>query len=180
MKVNIKFLLLLLFSIFFLGCSKTQIEKEKYIIVKIPPAVDKSLSREENFWRFKHFLFPQEPIPNPIPEGLPNYDALLFVNLEKDGQIKLNSETNGNLESTGILTRRLNEIFRERKENNVFEVNSNKVVKAVGIQAPLSAKYGDVIKVISAVKESKAEPIVLLIDGYPLKEIFEINSESAK
>ncbi len=175
-----KILVTLLLSIYFLGCSKTQIEKVEYIIIKVPPILDKSLSKEENFWRFHHFLFPQEPIPNPIPKGLPNYDALLYITLEKNGDIKINSEINGNIQNTEILSQKLKRIFQERKENNVFEPNSHKVVKAVGIQAPLSTKYGDVLKVLSAIKKSGAEPMVLLIDGYPIKAIAKLNLEKEK
>ncbi len=166
-------LTILILSLFFFGCSKAHVEKEKYVIVKIPPAYDKSLSSEENFYRFKHFLYPQTPIPNPIPKGLPNYDGLLSVILEEDGQIKLNTELNGNIQNTNPLIQRLKGIFQDRKEYGVFEVNSNKVVKAVGIDAPHSAKFGDVMKVINAVDESKAEPMVLMIDGNPLNAIFE-------
>ncbi len=169
-----KSLAIILLSISFLGCSKTPVKEEEYIIVKVPPIVDKSLSTEENFWRFNHFLFPQEPIPNPIPKGLPNYDALLFVTLEKNGNIKINSEINGNIQNTDILSQRLKEIFREGKENNVFEANSTKIVKAVGVQAPVSTKYGDVLKLLNAIKESGAEPIVLLIDGYPIETIINL------
>ena len=157
----------IIFCICFLSCSTYQTEADKFIIVKIPPLYNPSLSKEENYWRFRHFLFPQESIPNPIPDGLPHDDSLLVVSLEKDERLTLNSEVNGSLENTDILEQRLKDIFQQRAENVVFEVKSNEIVKAVVIKAPLSTKYRNVVKITEVVKRSGAHPIVLLIDELP-------------
>jgi biopolymer transport protein ExbD len=71
------------------------------------------------------------------------------------------------LENTIPLTEKLNEIFRERERNGVFEPKSDRILKAVIVKAPRYAKYGDVAKLVDAVKSSGADPIVLQIDDLP-------------
>ena len=61
----------------------------------------------------------------------------------------------------------LKEIFTYREKSGVFEENSNKVVKAVIVKVPRSVKYGNVLKIIDAVKSSGADPTVLQIDDLP-------------
>lgn len=139
-------------------------EAKEIIVVKIPPLYDKKLSPEENYWHFQHFLFPQVEIPNPIPKGLPNDDGLLYLSLENGGQLKLNSEDEGNISDTKFLTERLRTIFQNREKNGVYEPYNWKVVKAIGIRATSSTKYYDVLKAVDAVKQSGADPIVLLFD----------------
>jgi biopolymer transport protein ExbD len=127
-----------------------------------------SLNRKENesdeefYWRSQKSLFPKIEIPN--PKILPNDDSFLIVSVGNNEKLKLNSETQKDIES---LKDRLKEIFRSREEYGVFEPNSNKIVKTVVIKSSLSTKYGDVVKVIDAVKESGAEPIILQIDDLP-------------
>lgn len=98
---------------------------------------------------------------------IPNYDKFLFISLENDRKLKINMQEFGNLEDTKPLTKILYRNFIEREENKVFEPNSNKILKAVIIKAPRSSKYGDVAKVIDAVKLSGADPIILQIDDLP-------------
>jgi biopolymer transport protein ExbD len=162
-----KLLLLAFLCFWFAGCLKNQPKIQSVIVVKIPPYPKENWSREEYYWHFQKFLFPQDEIPNPIPKVLPNDDSLLIVSLEKDGKLKLNSENKGEISDTKLLVKRLAEIFRERREMGVYEPGNWEIVKAVAVKAPRSAKYGDVVKVIDAVKESGAEPLVLLVDGLP-------------
>ncbi len=136
-------------------------------LVKVPLPVDKNLSSEEQFWRNKSSLFPQTEIPRPIPKGLPNDDTFLVVLLEKTGKIKINSEKTAEITNTKQLTDKLGVIFAYRKEMGVFEENSREPVRAVIVKSPRSEKYGNVVKVIDAVKESGADPIVLQIDDLP-------------
>lgn len=93
--------------------------------------------------------------------------AHLIVSLENDKKLKINSQEFGNLDDTTPLSERLSIMFTEREIEGIFEPNSNKILKAVIIKAPLSAKYGDVAKVIDAVKSSGADPIILQIDDLP-------------
>jgi len=143
----------------------------RVIEVKVSPIPDEQLSAEERFWKFEKVLNPSLVIPNPIPKGIPHSCGLLFISIENDGQIKLNSENSGNLEDTDDLKNRLETIFRGRTLNRVFEERSDKTVKGVYIIAPSSIKYGDFIKLVDAVKESGADPIVLEIDEYSFKTI---------
>jgi biopolymer transport protein ExbD len=98
---------------------------------------------------------------------LPNDDRFLIISLEKDGKLKINQQFNGTLENIEPLLEKLKEIFANRERLGVFEENTNKAVKAVIVKAPRSFKYGDFLKVIDAVKESGADPIVLQIDDLP-------------
>jgi biopolymer transport protein ExbD len=139
----------------------------RIIEVKIPPVYNEHLSAEERFWQFEKFLNPNLTVPNPIPKGIPNSCGLLFISIEINGQIKLNSEVAGNLKDTNELKGRLKYIFQERTANGVFEEGSDKTVKSVFIQVPFSVKYGDFIKLLDSVKESGANPIVLDVESFP-------------
>ena len=98
---------------------------------------------------------------------IPHYHKFLYISLEKNKKLKINSQAFGSLEDPTPLTEILRKTFYEREENKVFESNSNKVAKAVIIKAPRSAKYGEVAKIIDAVKSSGADPIILQIDDLP-------------
>lgn len=91
--------------------------------------------------------------------------GILYILLSSKGNIKINSQDIANIENLTPLTEKLNEVFMEREEAGVYEENSDKIVKTVIIKTPRSAKYGDVAKVIDAVKSSGADPIILQIDG---------------
>jgi hypothetical protein len=113
--MNHKFVLIILCCLL-LNCSKNQQTEQNIIIVKVPPIYDEKLSREENYYRFQHFLFPQLEIPSPIPKVLPNDDSVLFVTVDESGKLKLNLQETGNVLNTNPLTTRLAEIFlKERK-----------------------------------------------------------------
>jgi len=49
----------------------------------------------------------------------------------------------------------------------VIDAKSHKTIKAVMLKAPRSARYGEIITVIDALKQSGADPIVLQIDDLP-------------
>ena len=89
--------------------------------------------------------------PNPLT---------LLVTMDKDGKFKLNQ----NDETLGSLTARLAEVFRNRAENGVFREGTNEVEQTVFVKAPRSAKYGEVAKIIDALKGVYANPIGLQID----------------
>lgn len=169
--MNYKFhriLILILFCCWYIGCSENQPKAESFIIVKIMPlSVYDEASDETLFWEKQKFLFPQIEIPNPLPKGVPNDDSLLVVSIEKDGKIKLNKQITADLSNIELLQTTLEKIFREREKNNVFEPNSEKIVKITAVRANRYLKYGDVIKVIAAIKTTGADPIILQIDNPP-------------
>jgi biopolymer transport protein ExbD len=155
----------MVFVCFFVNCSVKTSSEQTVIIVKVPPLTDEKLTQVENYWRFQHFLFPQQEIPNPLPQDLPNDDSILLVSIDEIGSLTLNSEDEGNVSDTIFLMKRLAEIFRQREEGGVYEPGKWKIVKVVGVKAAHSVKYGDFIKVIAAIKQSGADPIVLFTDG---------------
>ena len=138
--------------------------RQTRFLVKIPPPPDVDSSEAEKFWRFQRFLFPQAEMPEAFPAAVPNFCGLFVIALEKDGYLKINRETYARLPDTEPLTRELRAIFRYREENGVIDEKTHRPIKAVMLKAPRSAKYGDVIKVIDALKTSGADPIVLQID----------------
>jgi len=141
------------------------------IEVKIPPVWNDNPVKEEGFWQFEKFLNPNLTIGSPIPKEIPHSCGHLYVSVENDGQIKINSQISASLENTDILKRELEIIFQERTTNGVFAEQSNKIVKSVIIKAPPSIRYGDFLRLVGAVEESGAEPIVLQIDQYPFTAV---------
>jgi biopolymer transport protein TolR len=99
----------------------------------------------------------------------------LVVALEPNLSLRLNDEKDlGTAENTEMLVERLKLVFKERKENRVFAENAisddklsaeEKIEKTVFIKASRGTDYGNVAKVIDAVKISGADPISLQIDG---------------
>lgn len=100
----------------------------------------------------------QQVIPKPNPLTL-----VVAVN-KADKKVTLNNEAAGDVTNTGDLTSRLSAIFKEREAGGVFREGTNEVEKTVFIKSPRSVKYGEVVKVIDAVKLAGAQPIGLQID----------------
>ncbi len=157
------FLLITVFCLF-INCSKKDLPEQTVIIVKVPPIYNEQLSREENYYRFQRFLFPQLEMPNPIPKGLPNDDSVLFVSVNEKDEIELNSQKAGTVSRTDSLTSWLAHIFSEREKQSMYEPGNRRIVKVVGIKTAPSVKYGDFMKVVEAIKQSGAEPIILLFN----------------
>lgn len=108
---------------------------------------------------------PAEPKPedqqtNPKPNPL----TLVVAVNKGDMKVTLNNEPAGDVSDPSALTTKLSQIFKERENNGVFRENTNEVEKTVFIKSPRSVKYGDVVKVIDAVKQAGAQPIGLQID----------------
>lgn len=116
----------------------------------------------------------QAKIPSePKIDGSESNPNSVLITIDNNLQIKLNREEQGAVGETGKLTARLTEIFRLRTENGVFSENlatqsdlndREKIEKTVFIKAPRSISYGEVMKVVDAVKGAGAEPIGLQID----------------
>ncbi len=88
---------------------------------------------------------------------------VVAVNSEKN--LRLNKENYGNLNDTKNLVAELNSIFQEREKNGFRVENTNQVEKTVFLKAPRTLAYGEVIKLVDAVKIAGAEPISLQIDN---------------
>jgi len=99
---------------------------------------------------------PQQVKPNPLT---------LVVAINRDTRaITLNSEAYGDVSDTDRLTSKLREVFKERENTGAFREGTNEVEKTLFIKSPKSIRYGDVVRVIDAVKTAGAEPIGLQID----------------
>ena len=96
------------------------------------------------------------PMPNKLT---------LVVTIDKTNLgLKLNNEEMGNVTDTSALETRLKQVFDQRKNEGVLREGTNEIEKTLFIKAPRSIKYGDVVKVIDAVKVAGAQPIGLQID----------------
>ena len=94
--------------------------------------------------------------PNPLT---------LVVAINKDTkQVTLNNEPFGDVADTEKLENKLREVFKARENEGVFRENTNEVEKTLFIKSPKTVRYGDVVKVIDAVKAAGAQPIGLQID----------------
>lgn len=88
----------------------------------------------------------------------------LVVALDPSLKLTINNEPFGDVYDTDILIAKLRDIFKERAANGVFREGTNEVEQTVWIKAPRSVRYGDVMKVIDAVKAAGAAPIGMQLD----------------
>ena len=108
---------------------------------------------------------PAEPKPDENQVIAKPNPLTLVVGVNKsDMKITLNNDVAGDISDTSGLTNRLSQIFKDRENNGVFREGTNEVEKTVFIKSPRSVRYGDVVKVIDAVKLAGAQPIGLQID----------------
>jgi biopolymer transport protein TolR len=113
---------------------------------------------------------PREPQPQGVPD--PN---TLVVFVGSDHSLILNNESSlGSVEDASKLTDRLKQVFKLRKENLDYSQNETPergfdspdgIERTVFIKAPKSLPYGNVAKVVDAVKLAGAAPISLQIDS---------------
>ena len=88
----------------------------------------------------------------------------LVVTLGADLKLALNNERSlGTPNDPGALIAKLKSTIRQREANGMIDDNGN-VIKTVFIKAPRSIEYGNVVKVIDAVKTAGAEPMALQVD----------------
>lgn len=95
------------------------------------------------------------PRPNPLT---------LVVQIENNGNLKLNNQNAGNVTDPEPLTTELSRIYKEREDNGTFREGTNEVEKTIFVKAPRSLQYGRVVTVIDAIKVAGGQPIGLQID----------------
>ena len=105
---------------------------------------------------------PKDEEQNVILKPNPN-TLIVFINRE-GAKLRLNQDDIGDVSDTAPLTAKLEEVFKDRESRGVLREGTNEVEKTIFIKAPKSVKYGDVVKVIDAVKLAGAQPIGLQID----------------
>ncbi|HLL99993.1 MAG TPA: biopolymer transporter ExbD [Pyrinomonadaceae bacterium] len=107
---------------------------------------------------------PAEPKPDEQNLVLKPNPNTLIVFVDKENKIKLNQDDMGNIADPSSLINKLTETFNYRDANGVFREGTNETEKTVFIKAPRSVKYGEVAKVVDAVKSAGAQPVGLQID----------------
>lgn len=116
---------------------------------------------------------PDPPDPNEDISTLKPNPLMLVVTVTPDLKLKLNQEDYGSVNDPEPLRAMLFRVFQQRLEQRAYKPGletrsdlseSERVEKTLIIKADRAIKYGDVIKVIDAVKGAGAAPIVLQID----------------
>jgi biopolymer transport protein ExbD len=77
----------------------------------------------------------------------------------------LNKESMGDISDPKALTDKLSQIFKDRESNGVYKENTNEIEKTVFVKGPKTIKYGEVVKLIDAIKMSGATPVGLQVDN---------------
>lgn len=107
---------------------------------------------------------PAEPKPEDQNVLLKPNPNTLIAFIDKEGKLRLNQDDMGNVSDSSGLTNKLTEVFKIREQSGVFREGTNEIEKTVFIKAPRSVKYGEVAKVVDAVKFAGAQPVGLQID----------------
>jgi biopolymer transport protein ExbD len=107
---------------------------------------------------------PSEPDPNQDLSQIKPNPLTLVVTISNDLKLKLNQDDIGSVADTTPLSQRLAGLFQQRKEQGAYKVGTTEVEKTVFVKAPRSLKYGEVVKVIDAIKGAGANPVGLQVD----------------
>ncbi len=110
---------------------------------------------------------------SPPPPGAEASKLTLRVDIGKDSKLQLNGEdrdpdTNqpyGTVDDTRVLAAKLSRVLSDRQARGVVKFGTNEIEKTVFVKAPESFRYGDVVKVIDAVKGAGAKPVGLQVDA---------------
>ena len=172
--LNIRTILLftatLVAGIYFASWYISQQKTESAFVVKIPQIYGEMLSSDE----IKQLE--KDNCRNPDLFFDRRYSFFLFdaqliqVSIEKSGKVyamafmRFDLREISDIES---LKSHLQPLLNDREKYSVKELCSDKIMKTVLLKSSRSIKYGEVVKVIDALKEIGAEPIVLQIDDLP-------------
>jgi biopolymer transport protein ExbD len=119
---------------------------------------------------------PSQRDPNEDLSQLKPNPLTLVVSISNDLQLKLNQDNIGSVNDTAPLSQKLVQLFQQRKEARAYKPGmetrtdvpeSERIEKTVFVKAPRSIKYGDVVKVIDAIKGAGANPVGLQVDDLP-------------
>jgi len=125
--------------------------------------------------RFKADI-PTQRDPNENIQNLKPNPLTLVVSISTDLQIKLNQDVMGSVNDPSALAAKLQQVFQQRKEQRAYKVGmesrsdvpeDQRIEKTVFVKAPRALKYGDVVKVIDAIKGAGASPVGLQVDDLP-------------
>ena len=108
-----------------------------------------------------HAKLPSEPDPNP---GINPDPRTLVISIDSHCALSLNKVKGlGTVDDPAALVAKLKSTYEQREDNGVMN-DSGQIVKNVFIKAPRNIGYGNVVKVIDALKVAGAEPIALQLD----------------
>ncbi len=119
---------------------------------------------------------PTQRDPNEDLSQLKPNPLTLVVSISSDLQLKLNQDSVGSVNDTSNLSQRLAQLFRERRALRAYKPGmetrtdlpeDQRLERTVFVKAPRSLKYGDVVKVIDAIKGAGASPVGLQVDDLP-------------
>jgi biopolymer transport protein ExbD len=119
---------------------------------------------------------PTQRDPNEDLSQLKPNPLTLVVSISNDLQLKLNADNMGSVNDTAPLSQKLLQLFRQRADTHAYRAGmetrtdlpeSQRIEKTVFVKAPRSVKYGDVVKVIDAIKGAGANPVGLQVDDLP-------------
>jgi len=125
--------------------------------------------------RFKADI-PTQRDPNEDLSKLKPNPLTLVVSIAPDLSIKLNQDSLGSVNDTAPLAQRLALTFKERMQTRAYKIGfetrsdlkeEDRIEKTVFVKAPRATKYGDVVKVIDAIKGAGASPVGLQVDDLP-------------
>lgn len=119
---------------------------------------------------------PTQRDPNEDLSKLKPNPLTLVVSIASDLSIKLNQDSMGSVNDTSPLALRLSQVFAQRKEQRAYKVGmetrtdlkeDERIEKTVFVKAPRTLGYGEVVKVIDAIKGAGANPVGLQVDDLP-------------
>ena len=125
--------------------------------------------------RFKADI-PTQRDPNEDVSKLKPNPLTLVVSISTDLQLKLNQDAIGSVNDTAALAAKLQQTFQQRREQHAYKVGTEtatnvpedqRIEKTVFVKAPRALPYGNVVKVIDAIKGAGANPVGLQVDDLP-------------
>ena len=125
--------------------------------------------------RFKADI-PTQRDPNEDLSRLKPNPLTLVVSVAPDLSIKLNQDSLGSVNDPAPLAQRLRQLFDQRRDQRAYKIGyenrtdlkeEDRIEKTVFVKAPRATKYGDVVKVIDAIKGAGASPVGLQVDDLP-------------
>jgi len=119
---------------------------------------------------------PTQRDPNEDLSKLKPNPLTLVVSISPDLSIKLNQDSLGSVNDPTQLAQKLALTFQQRKEQRAYKIGmenrtdlkeDERIEKTVFVKAPRALRYGDVVKVIDAIKGAGANPVGLQVDDLP-------------
>jgi len=116
---------------------------------------------------------PAEPDSNDDLSKFKPDPLTLVVSISRDLKLQLNREPMGTATDTANLTQTLTRIFQARREQHAYKPGmetrtdvpeDERIEKTIVVKATRSIKYGDVVRLIDAIKGAGASAIILQMD----------------